>query len=455
LTWIEQGKRLLFSEMREGLHLVLVTTDEDRGNSRDVYVPAGKRSMAHHSYLSPDGRWVLVVEMDSQGKILPCRIVPFQGGNGAKIVGPPNGKCLSGAWSPDGKLIYLTSNADPGRVGRAGWRHAPGSHIWRQRFPDGEPEQLTFGPTSQEGIAMAPDGKSLITSVGAEDRTVWLHDKDGDHQISSEGNASSPSFSSDGRRLYFLMSNGQTQGEELWIKDLTGGKVDRVLPGNPMQAYSVSRDGKEVAFTMNDQRGHSNLWVAPTSRRAPAVRISSPAAEDSPYFLPDGELVFRAIEGGSNYLYRMKTDGSARKKIYPERILDIYDVSPDGRWVAAGTPSSGDEEHINLGTTKAFAVDGTATVTVCAGYCILNWDTSGGFVYLSYPAGGGMSYPLPVLRDSELPKLSSVVAARIEDFGNPKEITTIPWQVESAVNPSVYAYTRQNTRRNLYRIQLP
>src|ERR1017187_3255909 len=189
LTWIEQGKRLLFSEMREGLHLVLVTTDEDRGNSRDVYVPPGKRSMVHHSYLSPDGRWVLAVEMDSQGKILPCRVVPFRGGKDVKIVGPPDGECLSGAWSPDGKWIYLTSNAsnaDPGRVGRAGWQPAPGSHIWRQRFPDGEPEQLTLGPTSQEGIAMAPDGKSLITSVGEHDLTVWLHDKDGDHQISSE-----------------------------------------------------------------------------------------------------------------------------------------------------------------------------------------------------------------------------------------------------------------------------
>ena len=59
------------------------------------------------------------------------------------------------------------------------------------------------------------------------------------------------------------------------------------------------------------------------------------------------------------------------------------------------------------------------------------------------------------MRDSELPKLPSVVAARIEDFGNLKKITAIPWQVESAVNPSIYAYTRQNTRRNLYRIQLP
>jgi hypothetical protein len=42
LTWIEQGKRLLFSEIREGVHLVVVTTDESRGNRRDVYVPPWK-----------------------------------------------------------------------------------------------------------------------------------------------------------------------------------------------------------------------------------------------------------------------------------------------------------------------------------------------------------------------------------------------------------------------------
>ncbi len=53
--------------------MAVVTTDEGRGNSRDVYVPAGKRSMAHHSYLSPDGRWVLIVEMDNRSEIIPCR----------------------------------------------------------------------------------------------------------------------------------------------------------------------------------------------------------------------------------------------------------------------------------------------------------------------------------------------------------------------------------------------
>jgi len=457
LTWIEQGKRLLFSEFREGLHLVVVTTDESRGNSRDVYVPTEKRSMAHHSYPSPDGRWVLIVEMDSQTKIGPCRVVPFPAAgvaptNEAKFVGPPHRTCIAGAWSPDGKWIYVTASEEAGGIGRAGWLSAAGSHIWRQRFPDGEPEQVTFGPTSQEGIAMAPDGKSLITSVGTQDRTVWMHDKGGDHQISSEGNASSPSFSSDGRSLYFLMSNGQTHGEELWIKDLGSGKVERVLPGYAMQDYSVSRDGKEVAFTTGEQGSRSNIWVAPTNRRSSPVRIPSAVAEDSPLFLPGGDLVFRATEGGANFLYRMKTDGSARRKISPERILDSYSISPDGRWVVAETPGSGDEEQITLGTTKAFAVDGSATVLLSIGYGLMSWDTSGEYVYFRFPQVKEGSYALPTRRDSGLPMVPPGITG-IEEITNLKAITAIPWEVESAVGPSVYAYTRLNTRRNLYRIQ--
>src|SRR6266851_4089978 len=381
LTWIEGGKReggkrLLFSEIKEGLHMVLVTTDEGRGHSRDVYAPPGERSMAHHSFLSPDGQQVLIVEMDTHGQILPCRVVPFQGGGDPQVVGPPNGSCISGAWSPDGKWVYLTARTDK-------------FHLWRQRFPGGELEQLTSGPTSQEGIAMAPDGKSLITAVGTEDSTVWFHDKDGDHQVSSEGSAIAPEFSSDGNSLYFLMTNGQTSEYELWVKDLRDGKVERLLPGYSMGSgsmlqfgsshpYSISRDGKQVVFTMKDPSGHNGLWSAPTNRRSSPVRISSTTIEDSPSFLSDGDLVFRASEGGSNFLYRMKTDGSGRRKIVSERILDVLTVSPDGRWVVASAPNP-DPEHTVA--TKAFAVDGSAAVTLCLDYCYLHWDTAGKFVY--------------------------------------------------------------------------
>jgi Tol biopolymer transport system component len=448
LTWIEGGKRLLFSEILDGLHMKIVTTDEARGNSRDVYVPEGNRSMAHHSYLSPDDRSVLIVQMDSRGEILPCRVISFQGPNSVRVVGPPNGMCRSGAWSPDGKWIYLSAKTDD-------------FHIWRQRFPVGKPEQLTFGPTSQEGIALAPDGKSFITSVGSQDHTVWLHDKDGDHQISSEGDASSPTFSSDGRSLYFLMANGQTHGAELWVKDLSSGdlnsgKVDRVVPGYPMQSnsierlsYSISQDGKEVAFAMMDQSGRSNLWVAPTNRRSSPRHISSAAVEDTPFFLPDGDLVFRATEGGLNFLYRMKADGTGRHKIIPDPILAIFAVSRDGRWVVAAS-SNPDEEH--PASVKAYAVDGSASTPLSVVESHLNWDVTGKFVYLLFPALSKGSYVLPVIQDVGLPKIPSAGFATKDDLANAK---TIPWYVESALNPSVYAYTRETTRRNLYRIPLP
>jgi eukaryotic-like serine/threonine-protein kinase len=448
LTWIEGGKRLLFSEIKEGLHMAVVTTDDGRGNSRDVYVPAGERSMAHHSYLSPDGRWVLIVEMDSRTEIIPCRIVPFDGSNVIRVVGPPNGACLSGAWSPDGKWVYLTAKTDT-------------FHIWRQRFPDGQPEQFTFGPTSQEGIAMAPDGKSLITSVGTEDRSVWLHDKDGDHPISFEGSTSLPRFSSDGHSLYFLKAIGQTGRDELWVKDLNSGKEQKILKDYPLQeysagrdikpAYSVSRDGKEVAFSMKDENGHTNLWIAPTNRRSSPVRISSAAVEDLPIFLPNGDLIFRAIEGGSSFIYRMKPDGTDRRKITSERILDIASVSPDGRWVVAGSPNS-DEEH--PASMKAFPVDGGASVPLCAEYCVVNWDMAGRYAYFSFSPYRSDSYALPVIHDVGLPKLSPG-GARKEDFINAKTAIKIPGTEQSAVSPSVYAYTRETIRRNLYRIPLP
>ena len=441
LTWIEGGKRLLFSEIKEGLHMVLVTTDRGRGQSRDVYVPPGERSMVHHSYLSPDGKWVLVVEMGSRGNLLPCRVVPFQGGGDVRVVGPPSVRCNSGAWSPDGKLIYLTAEKD-GEY-----------HIWQQRFPDGEPELLTSGPTSQQGIAMATDGKSLITAVGSQDSTVWYHDKDGDHQISSEGSASRPSFSSDGKSLYYLMANGQTPGYELKVKDLTGGSTESLLPGYFMENYSVSKDGKEVAFAANDQSGHSSLWVAPTNRRSSPVRISSPnAIDDSPFFLPDGDIVFRAIEGDSNFLYRMKADGTSRHKISSQRVIDAVAASPDGRWFVASSEGP-DQEH--TAQVTAFAVDGGASATLCRSYCWLVWDRSGKFAYVSFALMHEVSYALPVLDHTGLPKLPPAGIVREEDLKAAATAAVIPQAVDSAIGPSIYAYSRQNTRRNLYRIPLP
>jgi eukaryotic-like serine/threonine-protein kinase len=439
LTWIEQGKRLLFSEITQGLHMQVVTTDEGRGNARMVYSPPGERSMAHHSYLSPDGKWVLVVEMDNFGNIGPCRVAPFAGTGESRMVGPPGKTCLTGAWTPDGKWVYLTVATD-------------GFHLWRQRFPNGKPQQVTFGPTTQEGIAMAADGKSLITSVGTSDSTVWIHDAGSDRQISSEGYATTPQFSSDGSKLYFLLGRASREGNELWVKDLRDGTTESVLPGYFVGQYAVSRDGKKVAFSMKDEQGRSGLWVAATNRHTAPVKISPQGSiDDWPFFTPQGDVVFLSTEGRENFVYWMKADGSGRRKIAPEAVLDIQGMSSDGRWVAAG--EKGQEEEPST-ATKAIAVDGQSEITICTGFCTLTWDAAGKSLYVFAAQFGHKNYVLPVERETGLPKVPAGGIQRTEDFAAIKRLATTPDKVDSALRPGTYAFTRQNTRRNLYRVPL-
>ena len=112
--------------------------------------------MVARSQMSPDGKWVLLAEFSAYGNWDQCRLVPADGSSPGRQVGPPGAPCSFVAWSPDGEWMYFTSKA--GGL----------NHIWRQRFADGRPQQFTFGITEEEGIAMAPDGRSLVTAVALE-----------------------------------------------------------------------------------------------------------------------------------------------------------------------------------------------------------------------------------------------------------------------------------------------
>jgi hypothetical protein len=106
------------------------------------------------------------------------------------------------------------------------------SHLWRQRFPDGAPEPLTSGSaTEEEGVAVAPDGASLITSLGRRQSSVWMQDPRGERLLSGGGFAFDPSLSADGARVYYLLRRTGTPGTaELTMVDIASGRSDRLLP---------------------------------------------------------------------------------------------------------------------------------------------------------------------------------------------------------------------------------
>ncbi|HEV2425914.1 MAG TPA: protein kinase [Terriglobia bacterium] len=451
LTWIEGGKRLLFSEIKGGMHMGVVTTDQARGQSRDVYMPVGNRSMAHHSYLSPDGKSVLIAnEMDETGDIVPCRVVPFDGSGKEQLIGPPGAKCSTGAWSPDGKWIYLSTNQG-GRF-----------HIWRQRFPQGEPEQVTSGPTEEEGIAMARDGRSFLTSVGTEYFTIWIHDERGEHQMSSEGDAFSTTFSSDGTKLFYLKRAGQNDIVELWSTELASGRSDRVVPGYGIDAtlpdyyasYAVTKDASRVAFVKRDEKGIAHLWIASTDHRTSPQQLASVGNEDEPMFLPNGNLVYRASEGGNNYIYTRQQDGSGRKKLLDQAILDLTAVSPDGKWIMVLQKDDADKDHPYR--TLAYPNGGGKPVPAC-GNCVANWSLDGRFLFLEYILGPNTFSPahlLPVSRERGLPDLPPEGLTGPEDFKKWSRGIVVPRGVDSVLGPEKYSYTMMSIRRNIYRIPI-
>ena len=67
----------MFSESEEDPLMGVATATESRAVERLVYLPADKLGMAHRSWVSPDGKWILVSEMDMVGW-RPCRVLPFR-----------------------------------------------------------------------------------------------------------------------------------------------------------------------------------------------------------------------------------------------------------------------------------------------------------------------------------------------------------------------------------------
>jgi Tol biopolymer transport system component/tRNA A-37 threonylcarbamoyl transferase component Bud32 len=439
LSWIDP-RHVLFSEVRPGttLHMGLVTATEDRRDARHIYLPAHERAMAHFSYLSPDRAWLLVVEMGPMGTFDRCRLLPFDGSSSGRQVGP-TGSCHAAAWSPDQRWMYFTAEVD-----------GP-SHLWRQRFPDGAPEPLTSsGVAEEEGVAFAPDGQSLVTSIGIRQSSLWLHSENGERLLSSEGYASHPRISTDGKRLYYLQRRAAAQGVvELRVMDLATLKSDRVLPDFSVVDFAVSRDEQQVAVTTRAADRSLEIWVAALDRRTAPRRVVQ--AGDQVAFGADHDLLFRSIEGHVNFVTRISLDGKNRVRLADVNAIEVMGTSPDGQWVTfAGTF---DSRRFGV---MVLPVHGGEPKVLCYERCKPEWSPDAASLYLAtgpdspsrilvVPLQPGRAFPdFPAGTTDALTAWRKLPTARVIE-----RPASIP-----GLEESTYVTTKTDERRNLFRVPL-
>ena len=457
LSWISPHQ-LLFSEIKSGMHMGLVTATETRGQERNLYLSPEELGMAHRSYLSPDKKMVVAVEMRSP-IWQRCRLLPFDGSSPGRPIGP-EGDCTVAAWSPDGNWIYLTTNAGTGAF-----------HIWRQRFPDGVPEQITAGPTEEDGIAFSPDGKSFVTSVGMAQSTVSMHDEKGDRQISAEGYASSPHLSPDGKSLHYLQDNrgshsagdrleiSESAGRTLMRADLQAGTTEAVLSDVPIWQYSVSPDGKQIAYS-TIEKGVRHIWIAAADRRTPPRQISFGSNDDFPFLLASGDIFFRSEENGAYFVYRMKADGSGREKIYDTSVIRLSNVSPDGQWIIIWIAV---QDADTASAYCAYRPADRKLVRICD-VCTVEWAADRKSLYLALEGRSramtapAVIYRLPINPGQMLPNFPQggiKTKADLEKLGATQLPDSRATEISFGPTPDTFAFSRRTIQRNLYRVPVP
>jgi Tol biopolymer transport system component len=444
LTWFNDAsgqRRVLFSEMTGmGGQMSIVVSAEDRRGARTVYAPRPPDGMAHRSYRSPDGKWVLVIEMDVHSW-LPCRLVPFDGGSTGRQVGPVPSQCTDAAWSPDGKWMYFTAQT------------ANGTHIWRQRFPDGAAEQVTFGAVSEEGVQFAPDGRSFVTSIGTSQSTLWIHDGRGDRQITSEGYSFMPSISPDGKKLYYLVRaaglRAWNQGA-LWMADLDTGRRQRVFADRQLLHYSLSADGQRIVFVTIDDQARSPVWMAALNNPNAARQITTANASFA-YFGAPGEVVFAGAEDFA--VMRIGEGGGESQKVIPTPLM-LLGVSSDGEWIAVGDPRA-------WGALFVYPTRGGSPLRLCD-RCAPPWGTEPVPFYLGWSPDrkfllwnfNDSLYSIPLAPGRLLPPIPAgglQSTAAVAALPGARLVTNEPHAFPGPL-PSMYVVMKVTTQRNIYRV---
>src|SRR5690349_4908215 len=454
LSWIGPDQ-MLFSEIRgSGVHMAVVTASAGRTGVRDVYVPPTEAGMAHRTSLSPDRKWVLIVEMDSTGW-MPCRLVSFDSSSPGRQVGP-RGACSAAQWSPDGRWMYFTANA------------GGAYHIWRQRFPDGQPEALTSGITEEEGLAIMPDGRSLITAAGIAQSTIWMHDRKGDRQVVSEGFTFLPTLSPDRKTVYYLQRSGSSRSYgsgELWAADLDSGRAEPVLPGFILAFYSIAQDGKRALLCAAGDDARAGIWLVSLDREFSPLQLTR-GGEFRAFFGAPGEIIYMS-NTEPRYLYRMKEDGSKREQVLPEPILFLSAISPDGRWAAVNTPVENAGHALGIKVVPLHAGSPSLLCDSCTAGLgpgrllapIVSWSADGRYIFASLQFFGTHSTStlvLPVRPDAPLPNLTAQRSPSEATLAAIRGSRLIPEQnVFSGADANTYLFMRTTAQTNLYRVHLP
>jgi serine/threonine protein kinase/Tol biopolymer transport system component len=205
------------------------------------------------------------------------------------------------ALSPDGKFVIFSSDRDgPGdlwltqvgtgrfqnltkgklvgnsRVGRDAGFTSDGSEIWLRGPPPPSNRMgllpLLGGPVRSflgdhvVNVSWSPDGTRLVYSLSDPGDPLFVAERDGSNprQIFKDRpglHDHFPTWSADGRWIYFVHGDVANEDLDLWRIAPAGGQPEPLTRHNKLVGYPTPLDARTVLYVAEDQEGGPWLWA--------------------------------------------------------------------------------------------------------------------------------------------------------------------------------------------------
>jgi len=228
------------------------------------------------------------------------------------------------------------------------------------------------------------------------------------------------------------------------------------LPGIAVVDFSLSPDGKRVAYDSRDENGKHRIWLASLDHRFAPRQIGSGPGESSPTYGASGKGYFQVSEGDVDHIYRMNDDGTQREKLLLEPIIYLEGVSPDERFVAVRRGTKGED---NPTAIEIVPLAGGPAVRVCASWCSVHWTRDDKNLYFSRPSmkGGAQwrTYIIPLPHGAGMPIFPAKGVQSDKDLPNLAALQFVEQDIYPGPDSSLYSFSKRVSHWNLYRIPIP
>jgi len=341
-----------------------------RGGTYGRYLPSGRSPGTGHLVYVQQGT-LFAAPMDLSrleliGPFVPVveEVVVNTGNGGAQF-----------AFSQTGIFVFQTGKAT-GAVRIVAWLDSAG-----------KTQPLRHVPGRYFSPRFSPDGKRLaLASAEGGNMDIWVYEWERDTASRLTFTAEleqNPVWSPDGKHIAFQsFRNGP--GNIYWMRADGGGDTVRLTESKNNQGpYSISPDGKRLAFFEQSPETGSDIWTLPLDLTdpdhpkpgKPELFLRTPFIEVTPVFSPDGRwLAYMSLESGGPEVYVRPFPGPGGKwqvstgggvmPVWPRNGRELFYRTLDNRLMVANYTAKGEAfaaDKPRLWSEKRFLDTGTFT----------------------------------------------------------------------------------------------